>query len=133
VAGEADAVSKQINLQLRNNRPSRGAGHTVEKVSFVPRTNDGPLTCRCSAEMLASQFAQHRRDLGLGQDATHRAVPQEADRPTVWKPGQTCRYPKCGRRVRANKLCQTHYQQQRRGLGLHAIRDYAPPVHRVLA
>lgn len=41
------------------------------------------------------------------------------------EPGQVCRGPECGRPVRANGLCVTHYAQERRGEGLAPIRRRA--------
>jgi hypothetical protein len=99
--------------------------HLVEAVTFVPRTNDGPLDCSCGESMLASEFAQHRRDSGLLTSKPHKAVPSEKEMPSAWRrPLKTCEFPGCKKGLKARGLCQGHYDQQKKGQPLRALRYY---------
>lgn len=101
--------------------------HVVSEVTFVPRTNDGPLTCSCGDQMRASEFRDHRNRAGLVSSATHRALPSEADMPSAWKPKpiRDCSFAGCWRSGAASMggrvLCNGHISQYRRGQPLSVL------------
>jgi hypothetical protein len=99
--------------------------HLVEAVTFVPRTNDGPLDCSCGESMLASEFAQHRRDSGLLIEKSFRALPSEKDMPSAWnRPLKACNFAGCNKPLAHKGLCRGHYDQQKKGQELRPLRYY---------
>lgn len=97
--------------------------HRIVSVTYVPRTNDGPLLCTCGDEMQASRFGEHRRSLGLkvggfsdtGGDGT----------PSVWgrrSINPECRVQGCYRKTQTSGFCGAHYERSRRGAPLE------PPI-----
>lgn len=45
-------------------RMSAAARHVVARITFEPKSNDGPVECACSWSGRASGFAAHRAEVG---------------------------------------------------------------------
>ena len=50
--------------------------HIIAAISFPPRHNDGPLSCSCGEQMLASQFADHRKALNAPTGTSQSDLPK---------------------------------------------------------
>jgi hypothetical protein len=54
-------IRKSVNTTLVNRKPSKGAGHIIEDVSF----SKGWVRCLCGEEMTIPQYPLHRRAMGI--------------------------------------------------------------------
>ena len=57
--------------------------HRIQDIHFVPRSDDGEMTCTCGDGMLASEFADHRKSNGLTYGQL-RVPESEKLKPSVW-------------------------------------------------
>lgn len=60
-------------------KPKRQHG-VSEQIHFIPGTNDGPMTCQCGEEMLASEHGAHRK--AHGEQAFSTLGPRTVDHKT---------------------------------------------------
>lgn len=59
--------------------------HKIAAITFVPRTNDGPLDCTCGEGMLASEFTAHRKANGQpNRDITNLRSVGKINTPSMW-------------------------------------------------
>jgi hypothetical protein len=95
--------------------------HTIEKITFIPRTNDGPMECSCGEQMLASEFSAHRRGIGL-KPVTYPGAAEGYRLPSAWQIKPKCSVARCDRPHRARGFCDTHYKRWERE------QDMGPPI-----
>jgi hypothetical protein len=75
-----------VNLNLVNSRPKRNRHVIGVPPKFARGSNDGPMACSCGDEMLASQFAEHRKAVGEPHAKSSTRVPDMLrGQPSVWK------------------------------------------------